>query len=147
MAVKPIPDGYHTVTPYLIVEGADRVVEFMKRAFDAKQAHISTASGGKIMHADLQIGDSHVMIGEASERWKAMPAAIHLYVPDTDATYKKALQAGATSEMEPANQFYGDRMAGVKDPAGNSWWIATHVEDMAPEEMKRREQEWMKQRA
>lgn len=145
--VKPIPDGYHTLTPYLTVHGAAQLIDFLKQAFDA-QEHSRTASpDGTVMHADLQIGDSHLMVSEATEQWKAMPAGLYLYVPDTDATYRRALEAGATSLMEPGDQFYGDRNAGVKDAFGNSWWIATHVEDVTPEEMVRREKEWMEKRA
>ena len=106
--MKPIPDGYHTVTPYLIVEGASLLIEFLKEAFDAQ---------GTIMHAEVRIGDSVVMLSDVMGVCKPMPTAIYLYVDDVDATYQRALQAGATSVMEPANQFYGDRLGRVKDPA------------------------------
>jgi len=86
----------------------------------------------------VQIGDSVIMLAEARGEWKPMPGAIHLYVGDTDATYQRALQAGATSLMAPADQFHGDRMAGVKDPFGNVWWIVTHVEDVSPDELQKR---------
>lgn len=122
MAVKPIPDGYHTVTPYLIVQGVAKLIDFLKQAFEAEEIHRTTRPDGTIMHAVVRIGDSVVMMGE----FKPMPGSIYLYVNDTDATYKRALQAGAASMMEPADQFYGDRNAGVKDPVGNHWWIATH---------------------
>ena len=137
-SVKPIPDGYHTVTPYLVVDDVAKVVEFLKRAFDAKEGHRSTRPDGTIAHTEVRIGDSPVMLGAARDQWKSMPCMIYLYVPDTDVAYKRALEAGATSLMEPANQFYGDRNAGVKDPAGNQWWIATHIEDVSPEEMEKR---------
>jgi PhnB protein len=142
MAVKPIPDGYHSVIPYLVVSGVARLIEFLKKAFDAKSKECFTMPDGRIMHAEVQIGDSVIMMGEASEKWPAMLAGLYLYVPDTDAVYRRALQAGATSVMEPANQFYGDRNAGVKDPCGNFWWIGTHIEDVSPEEMKRRSEEY-----
>jgi PhnB protein len=140
MPVKPIPEGFHTVTPYIVVSGVAKLIDFLKRAFDGKEMICHTKPDGTIGHAEVRIGDSPIMMGEACGEWKAMPCAIYLYVPDTDAMYKRALQAGATSIMEPANQFYGDRNAGVKDPCGNLWWIATHVEDVSPEEMKRRAQ-------
>jgi PhnB protein len=145
--VKPIPDGYHTLTPYLTVHGAAGLIDFLKRAFDAQEHSRTARPDGTVMHADLQIGDSRLMVSEATEQWKAAPTGLYLYVPDTDATYRRALEAGATSLMEPADQFYGDRNAGVKDACGNSWWIATHVEDVAPEEMERREKEWMEKKA
>ena len=146
MAVKPIPDGYHAITPYLVATGASKLVDFLKQAFDAQETFRMPAPDGSIMHAEIKIGDSMLMLGEASEQWKPMPCALVLYVQDSDAVYKRALQAGATSIMEPADQFYGDRQGGVKDPSGTSWWIATHKEDVSSEELKRRGDEHMKQR-
>jgi PhnB protein len=136
--VKPIPDGYHTVTPYLVVEGVDELIDFLKQAFDAVETERIPGPEGKVGHGEVRIGDSVVMMGEASGEWKAMPGMIYLYVNDTDATYKRALEAGATSVMEPADQFYGDRNAGVKDASGNMWWIATRKENVSPEELRRR---------
>ena len=137
--VKPIPDGFHTVTPYLIVDGAKKVIDFMQQALGAKHDHEPTLRpDGTIMHATLRIGDSMVMISDASEHAKAMPVMLYLYVPNVDAAYQLALKAGATSIMEPADQFYGDRSAGVRDQFGNQWYIATHIEDVTPEEMERR---------
>jgi len=147
MAVKPVPDGYHTVTPYLIVEGVPKLIDFVKTAFGATELHRMAQPDGTVRHAEVRIGDSVIMMGEASGQFKAMPASIHLYVPDSDAVYKRALEAGATSVMEVADQFYGDRSGGVKDPTGNSWWISTHKEDVPPEEMKKRAEEAMKQYA
>lgn len=144
MAVKPIPDGYHTLTPYLVVSGADKVIDFLKKTFDAKLVERMDNPDGTVKHAELRIGDSMLMIGEGGAAHPPMPCAIYAYVPDTDAVYKRALQAGGISLMEPANQFYGDRNAGVKDSAGNSWWIGTHVEDVSPEELKRRAKEQAK---
>ncbi|HEX9654175.1 MAG TPA: VOC family protein [bacterium] len=146
MAVKSIPDGFHTVTPYLLVKGVAQLLDFLKQAFDAKEISRSATPDGTVMHAQMQIGDSFVMMGEAGGQWQPMPGSIYLYVPDTDATYKRALKAGGTSVMEPADQFYGDRNAGVKDAAGNMWWISTHIEDVAPAEMKKREEAYMKQK-
>jgi len=147
MAVKPIPAGYHTVTPYLTVEGAGRLIEFLKQAFGASEIACMKRPDGRIAHAELRIGDSVVMIGEARGDWGPRPSTMYVYVEDCDAFYKRAIAAGATSLTEPANQFYGDRHGGVKDPAGNYWWIATHVEDVPPEEMKRRSEEFMKKQA
>jgi PhnB protein len=140
-SVKPIPDGFHTVTPYLIVEDAERFLAFVTQAFDAKPADITRESDGRILHGQVTIGDSLVMFAEATERWPVMTAALHLYVLDSDHTYRRGLEAGATSLMEPADQFYGDRSAGLRDPVGNVWWVATHVEDVSPEEMERRMRE------
>ena len=142
---KPIPEGFHTVTPYLIVDGAEKVIGFMQKAFGAFFDHEPTKRpDGKIMHATLKIGDSMVMISEASEHAKAMPIMLYLYVPNADASYQQALKAGATSIMEPADQFYGDRTGGVKDATGNSWFFGTHVEDVAPAEMQKRAEAFFK---
>ncbi|MGQ0812611.1 MAG: VOC family protein [Nitrospiraceae bacterium] len=146
MPVKPIPDGYHTVTPVLTVHGAAKLIEFVKQAFDAKEVYRLPGPDGAVMHAEVKVGDSMVMLGEATDEWKPMPAKIALYVEDTDAWYKRALRAGATSVREPSDQFYGDRSAGVKDFAGNHWWIHTHIDDVPPEEIKKRAETWMKQR-
>jgi PhnB protein len=147
MATKttPIPKGYHTVTPVLTVHGAAKLIEFLTQAFDAKETYRLPGPNGEVMHAEVKIGDSMVMVGEATDQWKPMPATIALYVEDTDAWYKRALQAGATSVREPSDQFYGDRSAGVKDSAGNQWWIHTHIEDVPPEELQKRAEAWMKQ--
>jgi PhnB protein len=144
MPVNPIPPGHHTVTPYLTVRGADRLLDFVKRAFAATERELQKRPDGTIRHAEVQIGDSMVMIAEARGEWKPIESALYLYVKDTDATYRSALKAGATSLMEPADQFYGDRNAGVKDPVGNVWWIGTHVEDVPPAEMARRAATQMK---
>ncbi len=140
MTVQPIPDGYHTVTPYLTVDGADTLLAFVKQAFGAEETVMMPSHDGTIGHAEVTIGDSVVMMGEAagSDQGVAMPASIFLYVADADATYRRAIDAGGISLREPTDQFYGDRMAGVRDPVGNQWWIATHIEDVPPEEMARR---------
>jgi PhnB protein len=147
MAVKSIPDGYHSVTPYLVVEGAAKLIDFLKSAFDAKEIHRFGQPNGPIMHAEVRIGDSVVMLGDANPEIKPSLACIHLYVDDTDATYHRALKAGAISLREPADQFYGDRSGGVKDPFGNQWWIATHKEDVPLEELRRRAAAAMEKRA
>jgi PhnB protein len=144
--VKPVPDGYHTLTPYLVVDGAERIIKFMKDAFGAQFAfEPMKRPDGKIMHAELKIGDSIVMISDASERAKATSAMLHVYVPNVDAVYQMALKAGGTSVMEPSDMFYGDRSGGVQDPAGNQWHIGTHVEDVSPAELQKRATEFMKQ--
>ena len=138
MAAKPLPDGYHNLTPYLIVNGADRFLEFLKQAFGAKEIERHQRPDGAIMHAEARIGDSVLMLADVNQQYSAMPAALYLYVEDTDAVYQRALKQGATSLMEPANQFYGDRNAGITDAWGNRWWIATHVEDVSREELEKR---------
>lgn len=137
--VKPIPDGYHTVTPYLIVEDALAILDFLERAFGATVLDRYLAPDGSVTHAEFRIGDSLVMLGGASAQYPAIAAMLHLYVEDVDAVYRQALAAGATSLREPENMPYGDRSGGVKDPAGNQWWIATHVEDVSSEELARRQ--------
>ncbi len=144
MAAKPIPDGYHVVTPYLIIRGVPGLIDFMTKAFQAEVLERMEAPDGTVMHAEVKIGDSMIMMGEASDKYPPMPAGLYLYVKDTDAVYRRALDAGATSLMEPADQFYGDRNAGVRDSSGNLWWIGTHIEDVPAEEMKKRAQAFMK---
>ncbi|MCW5981917.1 MAG: VOC family protein [Bryobacteraceae bacterium] len=139
MAVKARPEGYHTITPYLVVPGARALIDFLKRAFGAEEPHeLMAADDGSIMHAEVRIGDSVIMMGESSAQWPPMPAMLYLYLDDVDAAYRRALEAGATSIREPADQFYGDRNATVKDPSGNLWCIAVHKEDVSREEMARR---------
>jgi len=134
---NPIPEGYSTVTPYLCVVEAAKLIEFLKQAFAAEVIVRMDGPDGSVMHAEVKIGDSIVMMGQVPAE-RATRAMLHLYVTDADATYKKALAAGATSVREMADQFYGDRSGGVRDAFGNDWHIATHVEDVSPEEMKRR---------
>lgn len=138
MPVKAIPEGYRTVTPYLIVNDADRLLQFLKAAFNAQVVEDHRGPDGKVMHADVMIGDSHVMMGQAGGRWPTKTGSILLYVPDVDATYQAALRAGGKSVQEVTNQFYGDRSGGVEDPTGVTWWISTHVEDVSKEELERR---------
>ena len=114
--VKSIPDGYHTVTPYLLVQGADMLIDFVKKAFDAKETVRMSMPDGAIGHAEFRLGDSVIMLSEAQGgEYKPMPTGIYLYVENCDATYKRALEAGATSIMQPSDQFYGDRSASIKD--------------------------------
>jgi PhnB protein len=147
MPVNPIPSGYHTVCPYLTVDDATAQLEFLKAAFDARVVDVMKAADGRIMHGDVIIGDSHVMLGQATAEWPARPTYVHLYVRDCDAVYRAAVAAGAKSVREPQTQFYGDRSGGVEDVCGNQWWISTHVEDVPAEEMERRAKEWSKQKA
>jgi PhnB protein len=146
MAVKPVPEGYHTVTPYLAVEDAAEAIEYYKKAFGAKERVRMNAPDGKIGHAELEIGDSLVMLSDPFPQASTKPpkelggtsASVFLYVEDVDAVVKQAVDAGATIEMEIANQFWGDRFGTVADPFGHLWSIATHVEDVPPEEMAER---------
>lgn len=148
MTAKPIPNGFHTVTPYIMVKGVTEVINFLTRTFDAQETERLDAPDGSIGHAEIKIGDSILMLSEERGDWQPMPASLYVYVDDTDATYQRGLEAGGVSVMEPADQFYGDRNAGVKDSAGNCWWIATHIEDVAPEELRRRHDErYMQQQA
>ncbi len=143
--VQPIPAGYHSVQPYLYPRGAAQAIEFYKNAFGATEImRMPAASDGRIMHAEVRIGDSVVMLADEHPEIQAWSPAhfggatssLLLYVENCDAVYKQALAAGAKSVREPADQFYGDRMAGVEDPFGHQWWIATHIRDVSPEEMK-----------
>ncbi len=146
MAVKPIPDGYHTVTPYLTVRGAAKVIDFLKQAFGAEEAGPPLKRpDGKIMHAQVKIGDSLVMLADENEMAKATTTSLYVYVPDVDKTYQRAIKAGGEKVMEPTDMFYGDRSGSVKDPSGNSWSMATHKEDVAPQEMAKRAEAFMKQ--
>jgi PhnB protein len=138
MSVRPIPEGYHTITPFLVVPDADRQIQFLEQAFGAKVLFCLRMSDGAVAHAELQIGDSRVMMGQSGGKQPAIPCMLHLYVEDVDAVYKQAIAAGATAIREPEMQFYGDRSGGVKDEAGNQWWIGTHVEDVSAEELERR---------
>jgi PhnB protein len=146
MAVKPIPEGYHTLSPSLSVENAAEAIEFYKRAFGATERGRMEGPGGTIAHAEIQIGDSVVMLADPFPQASTKPpkelggttTTLFLYVEDTDAAYKQAIDAGATSEMEPDDMFWGDRFASVADPFGHSWAIATHVEDLSEEEIRER---------
>lgn len=148
MAIKPIPEGYHSVTPFLMVKGAARLIEFATRAFEAKLLHRLENPDGTIMHAELKIGDSILMLTDAKEgQCQPMPTALYLYVKDADSVYTRAVQAGGASTMEPADQFWGDRMAAVRDPVGNLWMIGTHKEDVPPAELKQRAEAHLLQHA
>ncbi|HVR14498.1 MAG TPA: VOC family protein [Gaiellaceae bacterium] len=146
MATQPIPEGYHTATPYLVIDGAAEAIDYYKNAFGAKERMRMEAPGNRIGHAEIEIGDSLVMLSDAfpQSTTKAptelggTTAGVFLYVEDVDAVVKKAVDAGATVTMEVADQFWGDRFGSITDPFGHSWSIATHVEDVPPEEMAER---------
>jgi PhnB protein len=138
MTVNPIPDGYHTVTPYLIVPDVAGMIDFLQQVFDAPVNERMDAPDGRILHAAVRIGDSAVMMGESSEEYPSLQMMLYIYLEDCEAAYRRALAAGATSIQEPKDEFYGDRVAAVRDMFGNQWWIATHIEDVTAEEMERR---------
>ena len=138
--VKPVPERYHSVTPYLVVQGVPKLIDFVKQTFNATEIERVTRPDGTISHAELKIGDSIVMMGEANEQSKPMPTMLYVYVEDVEAAYRRALQAGAKTVRELKDEFYGDLAGGVSDSFGNQWWIATHKEDVSPEELRRRMQ-------
>jgi len=140
MSVQPIPDGFHTITPFMMLDDVAAQLDFLAAAFDAEEIERVTLPDGSIKHAQVRIGNSMVMMGGARDDWPAMQSFLHLYVTDVDGLYSAALSAGATSVQEPRDEFYGDRTAGVKDPFGNLWWIAVHQEDVTADEMLRRMQ-------
>jgi PhnB protein len=140
----PVPKGYHTVNPYLFITDTSAFIELMKHIFEAKEKSRMTSPEGLVRHAELVIGDTIIMLAESGPEWKATPGSFYAYVKDTDKVYEKAMKAGCVSLMKPADQFYGDRNAGFKDLFGNTWWIATHIEDISAGEMKKREEAWMK---
>ena len=144
--VKPIPDGYHSITPYLVIRGAKRAMDFYTKAFGAKETFKMLDDRGEIGHAEMRIGNSMIMLAEEKPDFPhkspatlgGSPVSMLLYVEDCDAVYNQAVAAGAEVERPLANQFYGDRTGGVKDPFGFSWYISTHIEDVTPEEMEKR---------
>jgi PhnB protein len=145
-AVQPVPNGYHAVTPYLICSGAARAIEFYVRAFGAEELMRIPMGDDKLGHAEIRIGDSVIMLADEFPEMNARspqslggtPVGLALYVPDVDAVFARAIAAGATVERPVTDQFYGDRAGGLIDPFGHKWHIATHVEDVAPEEIARR---------
>jgi PhnB protein len=132
------PDGYQNVIPYLHAAGARKLIAFMKEVFDAQGIALYPRPDGTVGHAALRIGDSVIELADAGPDWPAMPCALQVYVPDADATYHRALKAGATSLIAPADQFYGDRTASVRDSCGNNWYIATQKEIVSKEEVDKR---------
>jgi len=151
MSVNPVPDGYHSVTPYLLVDGAAAAIDFYSRAFGAIEVLRMAAGPDKIAHAEVKIGDSHVML---SDEWPDMgllgprkrggaTASLMIYLADVDAAFERALAAGATQERPVEDQFWGDRMGTVIDPFGHRWTLATHIEEVPEDEMQRRMQQMM----
>ena len=146
MAAKPIPDGYHSVTPYLCVKGAAQAIEFYKKAFLATERMRIAQPDGRVGHAELQVGDSVIMLSDefpemgvrSPQSLGGSPVSIHLYVEDVDAIFNQAVAAGAKIRRPIADRFYGDRLGGVEDPFGHTWWISTHKEDLSPQEIERR---------
>ena len=132
------PDGYQSVIPYLHVNGAAKLITFMKDVFDAQEIALYPRPDGSVGHAALRIGDSVIELADAGPEWPAMPCALQVYVPDADAAYQRALKAGASSLIAPADQFYGDRTASVRDSCGNNWYIATQKEIVSKEEVDKR---------
>ena len=141
---KAIPDGYHTVQPYLYFKNSAEAIAFYSKVFGATERMRMPDKDGRIMHAEINIGDSCIMMADESpavgaystEHYGGAPMSLMIYVDDCDAVYKRAVDAGSKSLREPADQFYGDRMAGVADPFGFQWWIGTHIKDVSLEEMK-----------
>lgn len=149
MGVKAIPDGYYSLTPYLVISGAAEAIEFYKKAFGAEEIVRMPGPGGKLMHAEIKIGNSILMLADENpEQGHLSPksrggstSSVMLYTEDVDATFKRAVAAGAKENMPPMDMFWGDRMGNLTDPFGHTWAIATHKEDVSPEEMGRRMKE------
>jgi PhnB protein len=126
--MKPFkPDGYSTASPYLIVDGAAGTIAFLQRVFGATELRRYPDPGGRLMHAEVRIDDTVIMLADCTAQWPALPASVHIYVQDVDATYRRALDAGATSVQEPVKKDDDDKRGGVKDAGGTTWWIATMV--------------------
>ncbi len=141
MSVKPIPEGYGNVIPFLVCSGTEDVIKFAQEAFGAKLSDISKTDGGTVRHATIHIRDSAIMLSEGSAEYPAVPSMLYIYFDNVDEVYQKALAAGGVSLREPTNEFYGDRSCGVKDTSGNQWWFASHVEDVSSEEINKRHSE------
>ena len=147
-STSAVPKGFTTVTPYLVVNDARGLLEFIERAFDGKVISNMKGEEGRIMHATVQIGDSIIMVSDVMKGMnEPMPSMLYLYVDDVDATYRQALNANGTSVREPVDEFYGDRSAGIRDEWNNQWWVATHIEDVNNEEMERRKEEFLRKGA
>jgi PhnB protein len=152
---QPVPEGYHTLTPYLAVADATEAIEFYQRAFGAKERSRMPGPDGKIAHAELQIGDAVLMLSDPFPQSSTKPpkelggtsCSIFVYVDNIDELFQQAIDAGATSTMDPDDMFWGDRFGSLMDPFGHSWSIATHVEDVPPEELEKRSREWSAQMA
>ena len=149
--VKPVPEGFHTITPHLTVRDAKKAIEFYKKAFGAVEQGVMTTPDGKVMHAQLRIGDSPLMLNDESPEWGNLSPlstsgagfTIHLYVDKVDDLFNQAVSAGATAKMPVMDMFWGDRYGQVKDPYGYTWSLATHIADLSPEEMEKGAKEAM----
>jgi PhnB protein len=149
-AARAVPEGYHTVTPQLTCDNAAQAIDWYKKGLGAEELHRSLGPDGKIMHAEIKIGDSHIMLndpmmGQGPLGMGGSPASLWLFVNDSDALYNRAVGAGATVKMPMADQFWGDRAGSLTDPAGYTWWIATRKEDLTHAEMNERAQDFFKQ--
>jgi PhnB protein len=146
MPVSSVPPGYHSVTPYIIVDGAARALEWYVRALGARELMRISMPGGKLGHAEIEVGDSRIMLADeapdhgakAPGAFGGSPISLHLYVPDVDATMARAVAAGATVKSQPEDKFYGDRLGSLLDPFGHTWHVSTHIEDITVEEIERR---------
>ena len=151
MTKSSLPEGYHSVTPSIVVRDAAKAIDFYKEAFGAQEIGRMAGPDGSIMHAEIKIGDSLVMLGEENEQWgtksplstNGNPGSLHLYVDDVDASFDRAIKAGAKVRYPIENAFWGDRYGKVTDPFGHEWGIATRVKDLTPEEMEQAGKEWM----
>jgi PhnB protein len=144
MPVKPIPEGYNNVIPFLICKDAQKVIEFAQKTFGATVDDIAKSPDGYVMHASIHIRDSAIMLSDGSEKFPVTSTMMYIYVDNVDEVYKKGLAAGGESLREPTDEFYGDRSCGLKDVSGNQWWVASHVEDVSDEEMAKRQKEAQK---
>jgi uncharacterized glyoxalase superfamily protein PhnB len=135
---KGIPNGYHTLTPYLTVPDGEKMLRFLQDVFAAEVIERHNLADGTLKHGELQIGDSRIMVGQANEQYVPRPQTLYVYLTDVDVVYRRALSFGAKGLMEVTDQYYGDRSGGFEDPAGNWWWVATRLEDVSREEMQRR---------
>lgn len=155
MPVKNPPTGYHSVTPAICVRRAAEAIDFYKRAFGAQEVDRFVGPDGSVMHAEIQIGDSRIMLGEENEQWGAKsplstngnPGSLHIYVDDVDAAFARALAAGATVKYPLENAFWGDRYGKVTDPYGHEWGLATRVKELTPQQMQEAGRAWMEQAA
>jgi len=138
MSIKPIPKGFHAITPYLFTKGAGRLIDFVSAAFEGELIFQQKRPDGATMHATMRIGDLMLMLADPTDEFGAMPTSIYLYVTDCDAVYQRALNSGGASVFPIMTLPSGERYGGIKDPCGNIWWVATHVEDVPPDEQKRR---------
>jgi PhnB protein len=145
-AVNAIPEGYHSVTPYLIADNSIKLIDFLKNAFGGEVTYLLQDEKKMVVHAAVKIGNSLIMISDTMEGMEAQTSMLFIYVEDVDAVYKKAVQAKAKPVREPKDEFYGDRAGCVKDDWGNTWWVATHIEDVDEEELARRSKKAEKER-